>query len=63
MLLLPFLHSVLIKHIRFSAKLDLGSELFSTEIHVIYSPLIRLAIEPKHIAISIYRILSVLCRS
>lgn len=35
MLLLPFFHSVLINHILFPANLDLVSELFSTETHVI----------------------------
>lgn len=35
MLLLPSFHSVLINHILFSANLDLVSELFSTETHVI----------------------------
>ena len=35
MLLLPLFHSGLISHILFSANLDLVSELFSTETHVI----------------------------
>lgn len=49
MLLLPHLHPVLINHILFSAKVDLVSELFSTEIHVITDSRLAMASELKHI--------------
>lgn len=49
MLLLPFLHSVLINCILFSAHLDLVSELFSTENHVITDNQLALASGLKYL--------------
>lgn len=53
MLLLPFLHSVLINHILFSANLNLASGLFSIEIHVITDNQLALASERNVSTISI----------
>lgn len=55
MLLLPFLHSVLINHILFSANLNLTSGLFSIEIHVITDNLLTLASERNVSTISILK--------